>query len=120
MRPHWVFVVAAVLAVGRVRAQEPAPGAPYPEAADPPVASAFESSGFLRPRPSLRSRLASWRPISRWLGRTSPSQDQEPVPIRVVENPQQPAEDIGGSAPPRPAVNPLEGDSGTTPPAPSN
>ncbi len=120
MRPHWVFVVAAMLAVGQVRAQELAPTAPETEAPDPPIASASESSGFLRPRPSLRSRLASWRPISGRLGQTSPSQNRDQVPIRVVENPEQPAEDIGGSASPLPAVNPLEGDSGATPPAPSD
>ena len=36
MRPRWMIVVAAVLAVGQVRGEEPASTAPLAEAADPP------------------------------------------------------------------------------------
>ena len=120
MRPLGLLVVAIVLAVGQVRRQEPTGTAPFTEAADPSIASIPESSGFLRPRPSLRSRLASVRPISRWLSRRSAPQDQEPVSSPVAENPPQPAESIGGSTPPVPIGNPMEGEFPTIPPAPGD
>jgi porin len=114
MRPPWMLAVAILLAVGQARAQESAPSAGYPEAPDPAIASASESSR-LPPRSLLRSRLASWRPISRWLGRTSPSEDQDPLPTGAAANAGQRAA-AGGPTPPLPAVNPPQDDAGTTPP----
>ena len=87
MRSLWVLVVALVLVGGQVRAQESAGTTPLTEASDPAIASVPEASGLQRPRPSLRSRLASWRPISRWLSRTSAREDQEPVAIPVAGGP---------------------------------
>ncbi len=130
MRLQRAFAVAAVLVVGQVQAQEPARTASNAAAADPPVTSATASSDLLLPRPSIRSRLTSWRPISRFFGWTSPSEDEEPVPIRVAQNPAQPAQGIAGSRPPVPPVDPFEGvadalppalgDAGTTPRAPGD
>ena len=85
MRPLWLIVVVAMLAVGHARGQEPAPTAPLAEAAGAASAGVPESSGFPRGRPSLGSRLANWRPISRWLNRTSAT--QEPAPIRCRGKP---------------------------------
>jgi hypothetical protein len=114
MRPPVMLVVALVLAVGQVRAQEPSGTAPLTEAADPPSAGVPESPGLARPRPSLRSSLGRWRPISRWLSRTSAPQDQDLLPLPVAENPQRPAESIGGPAPPVPVPNPIESESAET------
>src|SRR5215472_7625411 len=97
MRPLGMLVVALLLVGGQVRAQQPAGPAPLAEAGDPSIAAVPESSGFLRPRPSLGSRLASWRPISRWLGRTSAPPGQESVAIPVSEGPRQPAGSVAGS-----------------------
>src|SRR5260370_21929801 len=74
MRPRWMIVVVAVLAVGNSRGEEPAPTAPIAAEAGTPTAGVPESSGVLRGRPFLGSRLATWRPISRWLSRTSAPQ----------------------------------------------
>ena len=115
MRPLGMLVVALLVAGGRVRAQEAVGTATLTEAGDPSITSVSESSGFLRPRPFLRSRLASWRPISQWLSRTAGRQDQEPISIPVTEDPQQPARSNGGSALPVPAA-PMEGESATTTP----
>jgi hypothetical protein len=115
MRPPGTLVVALVLAAGHFPAQEPSGMAPLSTAADPPIASVPESSELLGPRPSLRRRLAGWRPINRWLNRMSAVQTQHPVAIPVAENPPQPAESTGGPARSFPAANPLEGETATTP-----
>jgi porin len=115
-----MLVVALVLAGSRVHAQGPAGTTPPTEAGDPSIAAVPDESGFLRPRPSLRGRLANWRPISRWLGRTSAAPGRESVAIPVAEGPRQPAEGTGGPAPSVPAANPPEGGSTTPPPAPGD
>ena len=118
MPPRWMIVVVTVLAVGNVRGDEPAPTAPLAREDGTSTAGAAESSGVRRGGPSLGSRLATWRPISRWLGRTSAS--QAPDASRALVSPDQPALGADGSAPPVPAVNPFEGDRGTGPPDPGD
>jgi len=113
-----MMLVAAMLAVGKARGEEPAPVAPLAEAGDPPTASVPESSDFLSRLRSLRSRPATLRPISRWLNRTSPA--EEPVPNRTAVNPGQPGEDVDRYAPSGPALDAVEGNSGTTQPRSSN
>ena len=117
MRPFWMIVVVTALAMGNAHGQEPAPTAPLADAARAPTAAVAGASNSQPGRPSLGTRLANWRPISRWLSRTSAR--QEPVAIPAAVNTAQPAQGTDGSAPPVPAVIPLEGDPGTTPPGPS-
>jgi porin len=116
MGRRWMILVTAVLAVGQVRGQEPPSTAPPARAEGPPTASVLDSPEPLLERPSLRSRLASWRPISRWLNRTTLS--QEPVPIGGLENPGQPVEGTNRTGPPTPAIGPPNGESGATQPGP--
>jgi hypothetical protein len=116
MRRVRMIVVVAVLVAGHARGQEPASTIPLAEAAGDPTAGAPESSSVPGGRPSFGSRLASWRPISRWLNPTDAS--QEPVPIRAVGNPDQPVAAGDADAPSLPAANSSGGDSGTTQPIP--
>ena len=115
MRPLRLTVVVAVLAAGNARGQETAPATPLAVAAGAPTAVASDSSdSAARGRPSLGTRLANWRPISRWLRRTSATQDTAASAAAV--GPARPTQGDEGSARPVPAVNPLEGDPGTTSP----
>ena len=114
MRPLWMTVVAAALAVGHANGQEVVLAAPLTEAADAPAAGAAASSNFVRERPSLAARLANWRPVSRWLNRAASSRD--PLVARASANQDQPAAGTDGSAAfPGPAANPVEGDPGAIP-----
>jgi porin len=114
MRPLRISVVVAVLAVGDARGQETAPAIPFAEAAGAPIAGVSDSSDPARARPTLGSRLANWRPISRLVRRTSAT--QEAVAGAAAANLAQPAQGTEESAPAVPAVNPLDVDPGTTPP----
>ncbi len=118
MRSHWMIVVVVVVAVGNAHGQEPALTAPLADASGAPVAAVPAVSNSQPGRPSLGSRLANWRPISRWLRRTSAR--EEPVAIAAAANPAQPAQGIEGSAPPVRADIPVEGNSGATPPGPTD
>lgn len=117
MRPLWLAVVAATLAVGHVSGQDVDPSAPLPEAADAPTVDAAASPARVRERPSLAARLANWRPVGRWLSQGPPSRDR--LVTRASANQDVPAAGTGRSATsPVPAANPVEGNPGTTPSSP--
>ena len=138
MRPPGMIVVAAVLAVGNARGQEPGPSRARVEAADIPAASVSPSLNVEREGFSPGSRFAIWRPIGRWLSRTSAPQAPVAIVASVDPNqaiasqpfagqpspdqpaldpiPAQPAPGVGGFSPSVPGVNPFETDAGATPP----
>jgi porin len=116
MRPLATLVVALGLAVGQVRADEPNGTAPSTGASNLPSADNSRSSQLPQSRGTFRSRLARWRPFSRWSERTSSS---PLLSVAMAENPQQPANALGGTAPPDPSANAMVGESTTSPPAPS-
>jgi porin len=118
MRPLRVVVVVALLSIGNLRGQETTPTPPAAEAVRAPAGEVPGSPNSLARRPSWGARLATWRPISRWLSRTSGTQETVAAPATVAL-----AQPVGGTdaiAPAAPTVNPAEGDPGATPPVPGD
>jgi porin len=118
MRPLGLVLVVAVIAAGDARAQETTPAAPPSEVAGAAAAGDPASSAVPTVPASAGSRFANWRPIRRWLRRTSASQG--PVEAPAVASPAQPAIGTAAAAPPVPAVNPSDVNPGAAPAAPSD
>jgi porin len=115
MRPLRLIVVVALMSIGNARGQETTPTFPLGDVVGVPTSDVAGSPNSLARRPSLGTRLATWRPISRWLSRTLATQETVAAPATV--DPSQPAGGTDATAPPAPAVNPAEGDPGATQPA---
>ena len=114
MRLRWLTVVAAVLAAGQVRGQEPPLPAPPAEAAGSPTASAAASPDSIRARPSLSSRFASWRPFSRWSSRAA--SPPERITNGGAEDLDQRVDGTDRSGSPAPPSAEVNEDSPVTPP----